>query len=95
MLRREKIDDCIEVDLDTALLDRNQGALGTYQEIKTFVQQQTGLLVSSLYIAQVKRKCGIIERANYNLGNQLSKVPSCPPEKEQAIREALKYFGMI
>lgn len=68
----------------------------TYQEIKDYVKEQTGLSVSSLYIAQIKRKCGLDVGQNYNLAkNDDAKVPQCPPEKEVAIREALKYFGMI
>lgn len=68
----------------------------TYEEIKEYVKEQTGLQVSNLYIAQVKRKCGIIERENYNkskLGD--IKVPKCPVEKETAIMEALRHFQMI
>ncbi|MDE5802215.1 MAG: 23S rRNA (uracil(1939)-C(5))-methyltransferase RlmD [Lachnospiraceae bacterium] len=68
----------------------------TYQEIKDYVKEQTGLSVSSLYIAQVKRKCGLDVGQNYNLPkNDDAKVPQCPPEKEVAIREALEYFCMI
>ena len=68
----------------------------TYGQIKERVLQQTGLKVSSLYIAQVKRKCGIIERENYNKPKtENSKQPQCPPEKENAIKEALKHFSMI
>lgn len=68
----------------------------TYDEIKEYVLKHTGLKVSNLYIAQVKRKCGIIERVNYNLPkSDNSKQLKCPPEKEAAIREALEYFRMI
>ena len=68
----------------------------TYGQIKERVLQQTGLKVSSLYIAQVKQKYGIIERENYNKPkSENSRQPKCPPEKEAAITEALKYFGMI
>lgn len=68
----------------------------TYDEIKEYVMKHTGLKVSNLYIAQVKRKCGIIERVNYNLPkSDNSKQLKCPPEKEAAIREALEYFRMI
>lgn len=68
----------------------------TYEEIKTFVLEHSGMKVSSLYIAQVKQKCGIIERENYNkLKSEDAKQPQCPPEKEKAIREAFKYYGMI
>ena len=52
--------------------------------------------VSNLYTAQVKRKCGIIERENYNKPKvEDARQPKCPPEKEAAIREALKYFKMV
>ena len=68
----------------------------TYQEIKDYVLEHSGLKVSSLYIAQVKQKCGIIERENYNKPKSENvKQPQCPPEKEKAIKEALKHFGMV
>ena len=68
----------------------------TYGQIKERVLQQTGLKVSSLYIAQVKQKYGIIERENYNKSkSENARQPKCPPEKEAAITEALKFFGMI
>ena len=58
--------------------------------------KHSGLKVSSLYIAQVKQKHGIIERENYNKPkSEDAKQPQCPPEKERAITEALKYFGII
>ena len=66
----------------------------TYEEIKDYVLKQSGLKVSNLYIAQVKQKCGIIERANYNLPkSENSRQPKCPPEKEAAIREDLYKRG--
>ena len=68
----------------------------TYEEIKDYVLEHTGLKVSSLYIAQVKEKYGIIKRANYNLPkSENSRQPKCPPEKEEAIRDAMKHFRMI
>ena len=68
----------------------------TYGQIKERVLQQTGLKVSSLYIAQIKQKHGIIERENYNKSkSENARQPKCPPEKEKAIMEALKYFRMI
>ena len=71
-----------------------QGA--TYEQIKAYVLEHTGLKVSSLYISQVKRKCGLDVGQNYNLSKkENAKVPKCPPEKEAAIMEALKYFRMI
>ena len=68
----------------------------TYEEIREYVKEHTGLNVSNLYIAQVKRKCGIKEWQNYNKPKaENPKQLKCPPEKEKAIREALKYFKMI
>ena len=68
----------------------------TYPQIKAYVLEHSGLKVSSLYIAQVKQKCGIIERENYNKPkSENAKQPQCPLEKEKAIMEALKHFGMI
>lgn len=68
----------------------------TYREIQDYVKQQTGLNVSNLNVAQVKRKYGLIERANYNLPKkEKSRTPGCLPEKEEAIVEALKHFGCI
>ena len=68
----------------------------TYEQIKAYVLEHTGLKVSSLYISQIKRKCGLDVGQNYNLSKKEdAKVPQCPPEKEAAITEALKFFGMI
>ena len=68
----------------------------TYPQIKEYVLEHTGLKVSNLYISQIKRKCGIGVGKNYNLPkSEDSRQPMCPPEKEKAIREAFKYFGMI
>ena len=68
----------------------------TYEQIKAYVLEHTGLKVSSLYISQIKRKCGLDVGQNYNLSKKEdAKVPQCPPEKEAAIMEALKHFQMI
>ena len=68
----------------------------TYTQIKDYVLEHSGLKVSNLYISQIKRKCGIEVGKNYNLPkSEDSRQPMCPPEKEKAIREALKYFQMI
>ena len=68
----------------------------TYTQIKDYVLEHSGLKVSNLYISQIKRKCGIEVGKNYNLPkSEDSRQPMCPPEKEKAIREAFKYFGMI
>ena len=87
----------IEINLDMDelyLTDAEKKA--TYQEIKDYVLEHSGLKVSNLYIAQVKQKCGIIERKNCNKPkSEDAKQLQCPPDKEKAITEALKYFGMI
>ena len=68
----------------------------TYTQIKDYVLEHSGLKVSNLYISQIKRKCGIGVGKNYNLPkSEDSRQPQCPPEKEKAIREAFKFFGMI
>ena len=68
----------------------------TYPQIKEYVLEHTGLKVSNLYISQIKRKCGLEVGKNYNLPkSEDSRQPQCPPEKEKAVREAFKYFGMI
>ena len=68
----------------------------TYTQIKDYVLEHSGLKVSNLYISQIKRKCGIGGGKNYNLPkSEDSRQPQCPPEKEKAIREAFKYFGII
>lgn len=87
----------IEVELNLDELDLTAAeSKATYEKIKAYVLEHTGLKVSHLYIAQVKQKYGIIERENYNKPkSENSRQPKCPPEKEAAITEALKYFGMI
>ena len=87
----------IEVELNLDEMDLTDAEKkATYQEIKDYVLEHSGLKVSSLYIAQVKQKCGIIERENYNKPKSENvKQPQCPPEKEKAIKEALKHFGMV
>ena len=87
----------IEINLDMDELDLTDAEKkATYQEIKDYVLEHSGLKVSSLYIAQVKQKCGIIERENYNKPkSEDAKQPQCPPDKEKEIKEALTHFGMI
>ena len=87
----------ITVDLKMDELDVTAAETkATYEEIREYVKEHTGLNVSDLYIAQVKQKCGIKERQNYNKPKaENPKRLKCPPEKEKAIREALKYFKMI
>ena len=97
LLSKLKVDHHIEVELNLDEMDLTAAeSKATYEEIKAYVKEQTGLQVSNLYIAQVKRKCGIIERVNYNLPkSEDSRQPKCPPEKEEAIKVALEYFKMI
>lgn len=87
----------IEVELNLDELDLTSAeSKATYDEIKAYVLEKHGLKVSSLYISQVKRKCGLDVGQNYNLSKkENAKVPKCPPEKEAAIMDALKYFQMI
>ena len=85
----------IEVKMDELDLTSAESK-ATYEEIKAYVLEHTGLKVSYLYIAQVKQKYGIIERENYNKPkSEDARQPQCPPEKEKAITEALRHFGMI
>ena len=87
----------IDIDLDMTELDVTSAETkATYEEIKAYVLEHTGLKVSCLYIAQVKAKYGIIERECYNKAKaEGGKAPKCPPEKEIAIEEALRHFQMI
>lgn len=85
----------IEVKMDEMDLTSAESK-ATYEEIREYVLEHTGLKVSHLYIAQVKQKYGIIERENYNKPkSEDTRQPQCPPEKEKAITEALRHFGMI
>lgn len=97
LLSQQKPDDTIEIDLDLDELDATSAELkATYQEIKDYVLKEFGLKVSSLYISQIKRKCGIEVGENYNLPkSENARVPQCPKEKEDAIKAALKYYAMI
>ena len=87
----------IEVELNLDELDLTAAeSKATYDEIKAYVLEKHGLKVSSLYISQVKRKCGLDVGQNYNLSKKEdAKVPQCPPDKEAAIMEALKHFHMV
>ena len=97
LLSRKTPDDTIEVDLDLDELDITSAeSKATYQEIKDYVLKEFGLKVSTLYISQIKRKCGIDVGEHYNISQKENqKVPQCPKEKEDAIRAALEHFAMI
>ena len=97
-MSQRKADDYVEVELELYELDATSAETkATYEEIKKYVAEHNeGMKVSNLYIAQVKRKCGIEVGENFNLPkSEDSKQPQCPKEKEEAIVEALKAFRMI
>ena len=86
----------INIDVDVEEMVQDKRGQATYGQIKDYVLEHSGLKVSSLYIAQVKQKHGIIERENYNKPkSDDARQPQCPLEKERAITEALKHFGML
>ena len=98
LLSKGKVDSKkIRVEFSLEDMDMSEFQDGaTYTQIKDYVLEHSGLKVSNLYISQIKRKCGIEVGKNYNLPkSEDSRQPMCPPEKEKAIREAFKYFGMI
>ena len=98
LLSKGKVDSKkIRVEFSLEDMDMSEFQDGaTYPQIKEYVLEHTGLKVSNLYISQIKRKCGLEVGKNYNLPkSEDSRQPQCPPEKEKAIREAFKYFGMI
>ena len=97
LLTKLNVERHIEVEVSMDELDVTAAETkATYEEIRSYVKEHTGLNVSHLYIAQVKQKCGIKERENYNKPqSENNRQPKCPPEKEKAIREALKHFKMI
>ena len=97
LLSQQKPDDRIEVEIELDELDLTSAeSKATYAEIKEYVLKEHGLKVSSLYISQIKRKCGIEVGENYNLPkSENARQPQCPAEKEKAIRDALEHFGMV
>ena len=96
-LVQQNPDDIVKVSIDADELAVTKAeSKATYGEIQARVKEQTGLNVTPLYIAQVKRKHGIIERECYNKAkSESAKMLICPPDKEKAIEEALRFFGMI
>ena len=89
--RKVKVDFFLE-DMD---LSEFKGK-ATYERIKAYVLEQTGLKVSSLYIAQIKKKCGLDVGENFNLAkSENARQPKCTPEKEEAIMQAFKHFGIV
>lgn len=96
-LVQQNPDDIVKVSIDADKLAVTKAeSKATYGEIQARVKEQTGLNVTPLYIAQVKRKHGIIERECYNKAkSESAKMLICPPDKEKAIEDALRFFGMI
>lgn len=91
--------DSRKVKLDFSLEDMDLSEFkgkATYEQIKAYVLEQTGLKVSSLYIAQIKKKCGLDVGENFNLPkSENARQPQCTPEKEEATMQAFKHFGII
>ena len=89
--RKVKVDFSLE-DMD---LSEFKGK-ATYEQIKEYVLEETGLKVSSLYIAQIKKKCGLDVGENFNPAkSENARQPQCTPEKEDAIMQAFSHFGII
>lgn len=96
LLSKLNTDQHIDIEIGEELSEIDFSKDATYGEIKKFVLDKYGLKVSILYIAQIKRKHGLIERENYNFSKKENqRVPNCPEEKEKAIEDALEHFGMI
>lgn len=98
LLSQQKADDYLEVEIDLDELDATSAETkATYEEIKKYVAEHNeGMKVSNLYIAQVKKKCGIELGQNFNLPkSENAKQPHCPKDKEKAIRDAMKHFKMM
>ena len=87
----------VNVDFSLENMDLSEfKGKATYEQIKAYVLEQTGLKVSSLYIAQTKKKCGLDVGENFNLPkSENARQPQCTPEKKEAIMQAFKHFGMI
>lgn len=95
LLSRQKVDEHIHFEVNVADLPKTTRTTATYTEIKDYILQKYGFKVSTLYIAQTKDKCGLAKRDNYNIGEGKSKDLVCPVEKEKAILDAFKHFGML
>ena len=97
LLSTQKTKRRINIVIDTDSLDLTRAeAKATYEQIKAYIMEKHGVKVSNLYIAQIKRKCGIKLAENFNLPkSEDAKQPVCPAEKEEYIIEALKHFKMI
>ncbi len=97
LLSQQQPDNTVHIGLDMDETEVTKAeSKATYPQIQAYVEEKCGFKVSALYIAQVKQKYGIIERECYNAPkSEGSRQPKCSPEKEEAIKAALKYFRMI
>ena len=97
LLSKLDIDKHIDVEITLDELDLTSAeSKATYAQIKEYILEKFDLKVSTLYIAQIKRKCGIELREHYNKSKKDKQViPQCTPEKEEAIMDALRHFKMI
>lgn len=87
----------VKVDFSLENMDLSEfKGKATYEQIKAYVLEQTGLKVSSLYIAQIKKKCGLDVGENFNLPkSENARQTQCTPQKEEAIMQAFKNFGIV
>ncbi|HEO3099343.1 TPA: 23S rRNA (uracil(1939)-C(5))-methyltransferase RlmD [Streptococcus agalactiae] len=97
LLSKLDVDKHIDVEIKLDELDLTSAeSKATYAQIKEYVWNKFGLKVPTLYIAQIKKKCGIKLREHYNKSKKEKQViPQCTPEKEEAIMDALRHFKMI
>ena len=97
LLSKLDVDKHIDVEIELDELDLTSAeSKATYAQIKEYVWNKFQLKVSTLYIAQIKRKCGIELREHYNKSKKEKQIiPQCTPEKEEAIMDALRHFKMI
>ncbi|WKF67085.1 23S rRNA (uracil(1939)-C(5))-methyltransferase RlmD [Streptococcus equi] len=97
LLSKLNVDKHISVEVELDELDLTSAeSKATYAQIKEYILEKFGLKVSALYIAQIKKKCGIVLREHYNKSKKEKQIiPQCTPEKEEAIMDALRHFKMI
>ena len=97
LLSKLDVDKHIDVEIKLDELDLTSAeSKATYAQIKEYILEKFNLKVSTLYIAQIKKKCGIVLREHYNKSKKEKRViPQCTPEKEEAIMDALRHFKMI
>ena len=97
LLSKLDVDKHIDVEIKLDELDLTSAeSKASYAQIKEYILEKFDLKVSTLYIAQIKKKCGIVLREHYNKSKKEKQViPQCTPEKEEAIMDALRHFKMI